>query len=82
MNEQGLLGRIHSDPRILDGKPVVRGTRLPVETVLKRLASGETPDDLLREYARLEPDDIRACFLFAGQAVEDCVSLPLSAMEA
>ncbi|MFN0068039.1 MAG: DUF433 domain-containing protein [Limisphaerales bacterium] len=82
MNELSLLGRIHSDPRILDGKPVVRGTRLPVETVLKRLAGGETPEVLLREHARLEPEDIRACLLFAGQAVEDCVSLPLSAMEA
>lgn len=66
-----LLDRITTDPRILAGKPVVRGLRLSVEHLLKALAAGQTEADLLAEYPELEPADFRAVLLFAADAVHD-----------
>ena len=48
------------------GKPVIKGTRLTVEYILKRLAHGETADEILQEYAGLTGEDIQACLLFAS----------------
>jgi uncharacterized protein (DUF433 family) len=57
--------RIVVDPQILGGKPVVKGTRVPVELVLKRLAQDLTVDGLLESYPRLTREDIRACIEYA-----------------
>lgn len=65
-----LLDRITTDPRILAGKPVVRGLRISVEHLLKALAAGQTESDLLAEYPELEPADFRAALLFAAEAVQ------------
>lgn len=67
--ELELLGRITSDPGILGGKPIVRGRRLAVEHVLAMLAAGDTPQDLVDAYSFLEPDDVRACILYAYKLV-------------
>jgi len=64
-----LIDRITTDPRILAGKPVVRGLRISVEQLLKALAAGQTEADLLTEYPELEPADFRAVLLFAADAV-------------
>jgi len=64
-----LLDRITTDPRILAGKPVVRGLRISVEQLLKALAAGQTEAELLAEYPELEPADFRAILLFAADAV-------------
>lgn len=64
-----LLDRITTDPRILTGKPVVRGLRISVEQLLKALAAGQTEAELLTEYPELEPADFRAILLFAADAV-------------
>jgi uncharacterized protein (DUF433 family) len=53
--------RIVSDPEVLAGKPVVRGTRVPVELVLKRLAQDLDVDTVLEAYPRLTREDVRAC---------------------
>jgi len=53
--------RIEIDPAVMQGKPVVRGTRIPVELLLRKLAEGATMEDVLDAYPRLTPDDIRAC---------------------
>jgi uncharacterized protein (DUF433 family) len=65
-----LRARIIQDPKIMVGKPVVRGTRIPVERVLAHLA--DTPDlaDLFEAFPRLTLDDVRACLEFAREAVE------------
>jgi uncharacterized protein (DUF433 family) len=63
--EQALLERITIDRRIFGGKPIVRGHRLAVEHVLAMLAAGDTAEDILAGYDWLEPDDIRACLLYA-----------------
>ncbi len=69
MQTAALLDRITTDPRILAGKPVVRGLRISVEQLLKALAAGQTEAELLAEYPELEPADFRAILLFAADAV-------------
>jgi uncharacterized protein (DUF433 family) len=60
---------IHSDPEILLGKPVIRGTRLSVEFLLELLAAGWTEDQLLESYPQLTKDSIRAMYAFAAECV-------------
>ena len=60
---------IVADPRILDGKPCVRGTRLSVEFLLELAASGATPEQILAQYPQLRPDDISAAFRYAANAL-------------
>jgi uncharacterized protein (DUF433 family) len=63
-------GRITRDPAILVGKPVVRGTRIPVELVLAKLAANPDLDDLFADYPRLTVDDVRACLDYARRLVQ------------
>ena len=60
-------GRITIDPDICNGKPVVRGLRITVESVLGYLSAGETPEEILRQHPMLEPEDIAACLAFASR---------------
>jgi uncharacterized protein (DUF433 family) len=62
--------RITIDPEIMVGKPVVKGTRITVEIVLKKLAQELDIADILRAYPRLTEDDIRACVEYAEALVE------------
>jgi len=62
--------RIVVDPDILAGKPVVKGTRIPVELVLRRLAQDLNITTLLQAYPRLKEDDIKACIEYAQTLVE------------
>ena len=78
MKDQELMKRLSLDPKVMLGKPVIRGTRLTVEYVLDRLAHGATPDDLVAEYDGLTQDDISACLLFAKQSLSDTDYLPLA----
>jgi uncharacterized protein (DUF433 family) len=52
--------RIEVDPEIMGGKPVIRGTRIPVELILRKLAAGMNAEAILADHPRLAPDDIRA----------------------
>ena len=63
-------GRITIDPAICNGKPVIRGLRITVETVLGFLTAGETPEEILKQYPLLEPEDITACLGFATRLME------------
>ncbi len=65
-----LLERIAADPEIMVGKPVVKGTRIPVEQVLRHLADNPDLDDLFDAFPHLELDDVRACLAYAQAAVE------------
>ena len=69
MDEAKLLSRITVNPRIYGGKPIIRGHRLAVEHVLGMLAAGSTPEEILKGYDWLEPDDIKACLVYATRAV-------------
>jgi uncharacterized protein (DUF433 family) len=61
--------RIEIDPDIMDGKPVIRGTRIPVELVLRKLGAGMSPETILADHPRLALDDILAARAFAA----DCL---------
>ena len=70
-----MLRRISVDPEICGGKPTIRGLRFPVSRLLGLLASGETPDSILKSYPYLEPEDIQealhyAAFLADEQVIE------------
>ncbi len=63
--------RIAVDPTVLAGKPVIRGTRLPVELILDRLADDWTAQDLLQAYPRLTTGDLQAVFGFVAEMMKD-----------
>lgn len=77
MNEQHLLARIALNPKVMTGKPVIKGTRLTVEFILNLLAHGATAEEIIEEYQGLTPDDIRACLLFATLSLKDTDFMPL-----
>ncbi len=79
MNEQNLLQRIVVNPKIMVGKPVIRGTRLTVQYILNLLAHGQTHAEILAEYPGLLEDDIRACLMFAERSLNDISFMPLVA---
>ena len=60
-DEHALLDRISIDPAVMVGKPVVRGTRVPVELVLGFLAAKPDLGELLAAYPHLTVDDVKAC---------------------
>ena len=69
-------GHIHSDPEILSGKPVVKGTRLSVEFLLGLFANGWSEDQVIENYPTLDAEAIRAVYAFAAEHVrEESVSL-------
>jgi uncharacterized protein (DUF433 family) len=61
--------RITTDPDVMVGKPVVRGTRIPVERVLEQLAYNPDLHELFAAYPRLTVDDVKACLAYAQRAV-------------
>lgn len=69
---------IESNPNIMMGKPVIKGTRLTVELILEKLAAGETFDQLLDAYPRLTPQAIYAALRFAAQALKADVVYPVT----
>ena len=79
MEEGRLLQRIVMDPRVMVGKPVIKGTRLTVEYVLGLLAHGASEEEVLAEYHRLGREDIQACLLFAQKALAESSFFPLEA---
>jgi uncharacterized protein (DUF433 family) len=69
--------RIVSDPAVMLGKPVIRGTRIPVELILRKLAEGASHADLRDAYPRLTEDDLLAAIAYAADVVahEEIVDL-------
>ena len=61
-----LLKRIAIDPKVMAGKPVIKGTRLTVEHILRELAGGMSAADLLDAHPRLKAEDIRAAYAYAA----------------
>lgn len=73
------MDRISANPRIMVGKPVIRGTRLTVEYILELLVHGTAMEDILAEYPGLVKDDIYACLLFASKTLQDASFIPIEA---
>ena len=79
MKNEQLLERIILNPKIMVGKPVIKGTRLTVGFILNLLAHGSTADEILNEYKGVTLEDIQACFLFATKSIEKTEYMPLVA---
>lgn len=74
MNKQmpgELLKRISVNPKVMVGKPTVRGLRITVEQILKALAGGVTSEELLEDYPELENEDIQAVLLYAAELAQE-----------
>ena len=69
--------RIVVDPEIMMGKPVIAGTRIPVELILRDLGAGITPEELLRAFPQLTMDDIRAAQAWAAEYLADEIIVPV-----
>jgi uncharacterized protein (DUF433 family) len=61
--------RIEVNPRVMVGKPVIRGTRIPVELILRRLGEGESIDEFLEGYPHLVREDILAAISYAADVI-------------
>jgi uncharacterized protein (DUF433 family) len=70
VTDQELRERIVVDPKVMVGKPCIRGTRIPVRMIVNVLAHGVTFDEIFEEYPRLTRDDILACLLYAADVLE------------
>lgn len=67
MTERSLLRRIVVNPKIMLGKPVIKGTRLPVEIIVEKIAYGADLNDLKKDYPFLKEEDVRAALLYAAK---------------
>jgi uncharacterized protein (DUF433 family) len=70
--------RIEINPKIMLGKPVIRGTRIPVALILRKLGEGATEAELLDAYPRLTREDIRAAITYAAKALAHEENLSVS----
>jgi uncharacterized protein (DUF433 family) len=69
MTKQRGSARIETNPKVMMGKPVIRGTRVAVELILRKLSEGASENDLLDAYPRLTPDDIKAAIGYAADTL-------------
>jgi uncharacterized protein (DUF433 family) len=69
--------RVEVNPKVMLGKAVIRGTRIPVELILRKLGEGATTEDLLDAYPRLTVEDIHAALTYASRILshEETISL-------
>ncbi len=61
--------RVEINPDVMQGKPVVRGSRIPVELLIRKLAEGASLEELLDAYPKLTADDVRACLSYAADTI-------------
>jgi len=78
-NHEKLLQRIVIDPKVMTGKPVIKGTRLTVQFILGLLGEGSTIEEIIKEYKGIKKEDIMACLIFASEAIDHSTILPLAA---
>jgi len=77
MGNEDVLERITVDPKVMVGKPVIRGTRIPVALILRMLGQGIPTEEILRDYPRLDRADIEAAIAYAARVVEHEDVFPL-----
>ena len=71
MNTEDLLSRITINPKVMVGKPTLRGMRITVEQILRALAGGVTANELLQDYPDLEQEDLQAVFAYVANLVDE-----------
>ena len=62
---------IETNPEKLFGKPVIKNSRIPVDLILEKLAAGDTVNDILDSYPKINKDDVTACLLFAADSIKN-----------
>ncbi|MEE9505062.1 MAG: DUF433 domain-containing protein [Thermodesulfobacteriota bacterium] len=72
-----LLDRIVCDPKILSGKPCIKGTRIPVHIILDLLAAGENNQGIKKAYPNITDEDIRACLNYASVLADEEAGIAL-----
>lgn len=77
-----LLRRIEVNLNVMLGKPVIRGTRIPVELILRKLAQNISPDEIVVDYPRLTLEDIQAALAYAAEALSTEETFVLETVEA
>jgi uncharacterized protein (DUF433 family) len=80
MTDKKLLERISINPKVMNGKPVIRGTRLTVEFILNLMAHGATNQEIMAEYKDLNVEDLQASILFASKALENSYHRSIKAL--
>jgi len=78
VTDEQLQQRIEINPAVMVGKPVIRGTRVPVELVVRLLAQGISETEVLQQYPRLQPEDIRAALTYAAKVLANDEVLPVT----
>lgn len=73
------MDRIELNPKVCNGRPVIRGTRIPVPVILEQIAQGESWDSLLDGYPELRKEDIKAALLYARKTLEHTEVRPANA---
>ena len=66
---ESYLDRVEKNPDVMLGKPVIKGTRIPVELIIRKLGEGASTEDLLDAYPNLVENDIHAALLYAGEEI-------------
>ncbi len=74
------MARITANPKILGGKPIIEGTRISVELIIKLLASGMSEDEILEDYPHITLEAIRACLNYAAQSMKNEIHLDLDSV--
>lgn len=77
-----LLQRIIVDPQIMVGKPVIRGTRIPVELIMRLIAQGISEKEILEDYPHLTKEDLQAVLVYASELLSNEEVYPLMPEEA
>jgi len=72
-----LLKRIEINPEVMGGKPIIKGTRITVEPILRRLSEGLNIKEILEDFPYLTVEDIRAALLYASKILEDETIIPV-----
>jgi len=75
---QALLERITYNPAVMVGKPVIRGTRIPVDLIVRLVAQGIPYAAILADYPRLQAEDIQAALFYAAAVLADETIFPLT----
>lgn len=70
------LDRITVDPAVCGGQPTVRGLRIPAGLIVRHIAAGQRPEDVIREYPELDAEDIRQALLYAAWAASGRAEAP------
>lgn len=75
--EKELRKRIVVDPKIMVGKPIIRGTRIPVDAIIKRIAEGMTVKEVLEDYPNLKEGDVKAALKYSVEIIRGEDIMPL-----